>query len=161
MTDDLEKLKAAHERLQVLYQVSNVIHSTLDSQQALRLILQEVVRLMRASSGSVVLLNPNNDLLEIQASTGLPPGPPRSSCAWARASPAGSCAHGKPVRLGDVRKDPRYIMLAPRGALGTGRAAGGHGRGARRAQRGRRPGGGLQPTRTRNCWRSWRCRRPR
>jgi hypothetical protein len=41
-----------------LYQVSNVIHSTLDSQEALQLIVSEAVRVMRASSGSLVLINP-------------------------------------------------------------------------------------------------------
>ena len=39
-----------HERLRLLYQVSNVIHSTLDSQEALQLIVSEAVRVMRASS---------------------------------------------------------------------------------------------------------------
>ena len=53
MNTEISKLKAAHERLELLYQVSNVIHSTLDPQPALVLILQEAVRIMRASSGSV------------------------------------------------------------------------------------------------------------
>ena len=47
-----------HERLRLLYQVSNVIHSTLDSQEALQLIVSEAVRVMRASSGSLALINP-------------------------------------------------------------------------------------------------------
>ncbi|MGA2556631.1 MAG: GAF domain-containing protein [Verrucomicrobiota bacterium] len=113
MTDDLEKLKAAHERLQVLYQVGNVIHSTLDSQQALRLILQEVVRLTRATSGSVVLLNPNNNLLEIEASTGLPPEAAEVKLRVGQGITGWVVRHGQPVRLGDVRKDPRYILLRP------------------------------------------------
>ena len=41
-----------YERLQLLYQVSNVIHSTLEPQEALQLIVSEAVRLMHASSGS-------------------------------------------------------------------------------------------------------------
>jgi signal transduction histidine kinase len=113
MADDLEKLKAAYERLQLLYQVSNVIHSTLDAQQALELILQEVVRLMRASSGSVVLLNPNNNLLEIEASTGLPPEAREVKLRLGQGLTGWVARHGKPVRLGDVRRDPRYIMMRP------------------------------------------------
>lgn len=111
MTDDLEKLKAAHERLQLLYQVSNVIHSTLDPQQALELILQEVVRLMRASSGSVVLLNPNNNLLEIEASTGLPPRAKEVKLRVGQGITGWVVRHGKPVRIGNVRQDARYILL--------------------------------------------------
>jgi signal transduction histidine kinase len=111
MTDDLEKLKAAHERLQLLFQVSNVIHSTLDPQQALRLILQEVVRLMRASSASVVLINPNNNLLEIEASTGLPPAAAQVKLRPGQGITGWVARHARPVRIGDVRRDPRYIML--------------------------------------------------
>jgi signal transduction histidine kinase len=111
MTDELEKLKAAHERLQLLYQVSNVIHSTLDPPQALRLILQEVVRLMRASSGSVVLINPNNNLLEIEASTGLPSDAAEVKLRVGQGITGWVAQHAKPVRLADVRRDPRYIQL--------------------------------------------------
>jgi GAF domain-containing protein len=56
VSDDVASLRAAHDRLKLLYQVSNVIHSTLDPQQALQLILREAVRLMRASSGSLCLI---------------------------------------------------------------------------------------------------------
>jgi signal transduction protein with GAF and PtsI domain len=73
MTDDIASLRAAHDRLKLLYQVGNVIHSTLDPEKALQLIIQEAVRLMRASSGSLHLINPNNGMLEIHASAGLPP----------------------------------------------------------------------------------------
>ena len=111
MKETLEKLQAAHERLQLLYQVSNVIHSTLDPQQALKLILQEVVRLMRASSGSVVLINPNNSLLEIEAATGLPDDASEVKLRVGQGITGWVARHGKPARIGDVRRDPRYIML--------------------------------------------------
>ncbi len=72
MSDELAELKARCERLDLLYQVGNVIHSTLDPQEALQLILDQAVRVMRASSGSVVLINPTTGFLEIHASMGLP-----------------------------------------------------------------------------------------
>ena len=74
MSHELVELKARYERLNLLYQVSNVIHSTLEPREALKLILGESVRLMRAISGSVALFNPTTRLLEIEASHGLPPG---------------------------------------------------------------------------------------
>jgi hypothetical protein len=52
--------------------VGKVIHSTLEPQRALQLIIDEAVGLTRASSGSVVLINPTTNFLEIQASRGLP-----------------------------------------------------------------------------------------
>ena len=51
-------MKGRYERLSLLYHVGNVIHSTLDPQEALQLIVNEAVRVMRATSGSVVLINP-------------------------------------------------------------------------------------------------------
>ena len=67
MSEQLEQLKSSHERLRLLYQVGNIIHSTLDSQEALQLIVSEAVRIMRASSGSLVLINPTTNFLEIHA----------------------------------------------------------------------------------------------
>src|SRR5262245_24592003 len=43
VSDDLEDLKQKLTRFELLYQVSNTIHSTLDPQQALDLILREAV----------------------------------------------------------------------------------------------------------------------
>ena len=51
MSDEHSKLMSRYERLQLLHQVSNVIHSTLEPQEALQLIVSEAVRLMHASSG--------------------------------------------------------------------------------------------------------------
>ena len=62
------------EQLRRLYQVSKVIHSTLNQQEALDLIVRESVGLVNATSGSVVLINPIDGFLEIQASHGLSSG---------------------------------------------------------------------------------------
>jgi signal transduction histidine kinase len=111
MNDNTASLQASYDRLKLLYQVSNVIHSTLDPQQALQLILQEAVRLMRASSGSVALRNPNNGLLEIQASAGLPANAADVKLRVGQGITGWVARTGKPARIGDVRKDPRYIMI--------------------------------------------------
>jgi signal transduction histidine kinase len=111
MNDDLTRLQADYDRLKSLYQVNTVIHSTLDPQQAVQLILQEAVRLMRASSGSVALINPNNSMLEIHASTGLPPHAAAVKLRVGQGITGWVARTGKPARVGDVRKDPRYIML--------------------------------------------------
>ena len=62
------------EQYKRLYLVSKVIHSTLDQQEALDLIIREAVRLVNATTGSLVLINPINGFLEIQAAYGLPKG---------------------------------------------------------------------------------------
>jgi len=111
VSDIVTELKERYERLSLLYQVSNVIHSTLDSQQALQLILGEAVRLMRASSGSVALVNPTNGFLEIQASHGLPSGAAALKLRVGEGITGWVAGTGKPARVGEVSKDSRYIMV--------------------------------------------------
>ena len=98
------------ERLQLLYQVSNVIHSTLEPQEALQLIVSEAVRLMRASSGSVVLINPTSGFLEINASQNLPSAATRLKLRVGEGITGWVARNGKPARVGDVTRDPRYVM---------------------------------------------------
>ncbi len=113
MNDELAELKQRYARLELLYQVSNVIHSTLDPQEALQLILKEATRLTRASSGSVVLINPTTGFLEIEAAHGLP-APARSLKLRVGEGITGWVARtGKPAMVGDVQNDPRYIPLRP------------------------------------------------
>ena len=109
MNDELAKLKSRHERLQLLYQVSNVIHSTLEPQEALQLIVSEAVRLMRASSGSVVLINPSSNLLEIHASQNLPSAATKLKLRVGEGITGWVARMNKPANIGDVTKDARYV----------------------------------------------------
>jgi signal transduction histidine kinase len=113
MNEDIANLQAAYNRVNLLYEVSNVIHSTLDPQQALQLILREAVRLMRASSGLVSLINPNTGMLEIHASAGLSADAALVRLRVGQGITGWVARTGKPARVGDVRKDPRYVMLRP------------------------------------------------
>ncbi|MGO9200300.1 MAG: GAF domain-containing protein [Limisphaerales bacterium] len=111
--DELAELRARCERLSLLNQVGSVIHSTLDPQEALQLILKEAVRLMRASSGSMVLLNPTNGLLEIHASHGLPAQAAELKLPMGAGLTGWVARTGKGVRVGDVTQDRRYVMVRP------------------------------------------------
>lgn len=109
MNEDLSILAARFERLNLLYQVSNVIHSTLDSQEALQLIVSEAVRLMRAGSGSVVLINPTTGFLEIHASHNLPAAATKLKLRVGEGVTGWAARTGKPVRIGDVTQDKHYV----------------------------------------------------
>ena len=111
MIYELEKLKLSHERLRLLYQVSNVIHSTLDSQEALQLIVSEAVRVMRASSGSLVLINPTTNFLEIHAAQNLPSAARKLKLRVGEGITGWVARTGKPARVGDVTRDPRYVSV--------------------------------------------------
>ena len=111
MSEELPIAKLSPERLSLLYQVSNVIHSTLDSQEALQLIVSEAVRVMRASSGSLVLINPTTQFLEIHAAQNLSSAARRLKLRVGEGITGWVARHGKPVRLGDVTLDKRYVSV--------------------------------------------------
>ena len=111
VSDSLTELQQKYERLSLLYHVANVIHSPLDPQQALQLILREAVRLMRATSGSAVLINPTNGFLEIQTSQGLPAEATQLKLKIGEGITGWVARNGKPARVGNVKKDPRYVMV--------------------------------------------------
>jgi signal transduction histidine kinase len=111
MSNDYAALKARYERLHALYQVGNIMHSTLDSQKALQLLLKEAVRLMRGSSGSMILINPTSGFLEIHASLGLPAHVTELKLRVGEGITGWVARTGQPARVGDVTADPRYIML--------------------------------------------------
>ena len=100
-----------YERLRLLYQVSNVIHSTLDSQEALQLIVSEAVRVMRASSGSLVLINPTTQFLEIHAAQNLSSTARKLKLRVGEGITGWVARHGKPALVGDVTQDKRYISV--------------------------------------------------
>jgi signal transduction histidine kinase len=111
--DELGELKQRHERLKLLYDVSLTLHSSLDAQEALRLIVTEAVRLTRASSGSVALLNPTSNALIIAASHGLPEEALELTLSVSEGLTGWVARHGKAVRVADVQKDRRYIAVRP------------------------------------------------
>lgn len=110
---ELAELKARYERLKLLYQVGSVLHSTLDPEVALALIVREAVRIMDAASGSVVLINPTNSFLEIHASQGLPANAAGLKLRVGEGVTGWVARTGKPARVDDVTHDSRYIMLRP------------------------------------------------
>ncbi len=108
---EIDALKKRLARLDVLYQVSNVIHTSLDPEEALQLILSEAVRVMRATSGSVALINPNTGFLEILATHGLPLGSDKLRLKVGEGLTGWVAKNGQTARVGNVRDDDRYILL--------------------------------------------------
>jgi signal transduction histidine kinase len=102
-------LSPEHQAL--LYQVSKVIHSTLESQEALQLIVGEAVRVMRASSGSLVLINPTTNFLEINAAQNLSSTARKLRLRVGEGVTGWVAQTGRPARVGDVSQDRRYVSV--------------------------------------------------
>lgn len=109
MSEELAELRERYARLSLLYHVSNVIHSTLDPQEALNLILREAIQLTGASSGSVALMNPTTRCLDIEASQGLPNSALQLKLRIGEGVTGWVAKAGLPARVADVRQDARYV----------------------------------------------------
>ena len=113
MNTEFTSLKSQHDRLALLYQVSQTVHSTLEPEAALQLIVNEAVKAMRATSGSVILLNPNSGFLEIQASVGLPPDAKSLKLRVGEGVTGWVARTGQAARVNDIAADARYVPLLP------------------------------------------------
>jgi len=111
VSDELTTIKTRYQRLNLLYQVGKVIHSTLEPREALRLVLDEAVRITRASSGSIALSNPTSGLLEIEASRGLPRKAAKLKLRLGEGITGWVARTGRPARAGDVSQDARYVPV--------------------------------------------------
>lgn len=113
MSGALPHLQARHDRLALLYQVSQTLHSTLEPEAALELIVAEAVRAVRASSGSVALVNPVTRHLEIHAAAGLPEDVKRLRLRVGEGITGWVARTGRPALVTDTAADPRYVAVAP------------------------------------------------
>lgn len=81
--------------------------------QLLRRILHVSTRLTNATSGSLMLLNPNTGSLDTEAIIGTP----AHALSLTLRSTEGVCgwvaSHGKPLRLDNVHQDRRYVQVDP------------------------------------------------
>ncbi|MCG3147885.1 MAG: Adaptive-response sensory-kinase SasA [Verrucomicrobiae bacterium] len=104
----------ANEKLrhyEVLTRVSRVINSSLEPATVLDLVLREAVELMKATSGSLVLIDPHTQLLEIEVAIGLSDEARQLKLAIGRGVTGWVAKTGQPLRLADVSTDPRYISV--------------------------------------------------
>jgi signal transduction histidine kinase len=111
--DELSELRERCARLSLLSEIGNVVHATLDPSQALNRILREAVRVMKASSGSAILVNPTNGLLEIHAAHGLPAHAMEIRLRVGQGITGWVARTGRAARVNDVRTDRRYVMIDP------------------------------------------------
>ena len=96
---------------EVLARVSQVINSSLEPKRVLDLVLREAVAVTKATSGSVVLLDPHTQLLEIEVATGLNTEARQLKLAIGRGVTGWVAKTGQPLRVPDTTADARYISV--------------------------------------------------
>lgn len=97
--------------LDSLYRISRMVGSTDDPKEALQGILREIVDVTKATSGSIALVNPDSNNLEIEVFIGLPDHSKEIQLELGRGVTGWVALHGKPLHVDDVTQDPRYYPV--------------------------------------------------
>ncbi len=99
--------------LPLLYRISSMVGRTDDPRLALRVVLSELIASLKATSGSIALLNPDSGKLEIEVHQGLPADTDTVALRLGQGITGWVVFHGRPQLVPDVSVDPRYISLRP------------------------------------------------
>ncbi|MGF1449743.1 MAG: GAF domain-containing protein [Opitutales bacterium] len=94
-----------------LYRIVSVVGQTNDPREALRLILDEVLRILQGSSASVSLINPDTNCLQIETYRGLPSDSAELQLPIGVGVTGWVALHAEPLLVRDVREEPRYLCL--------------------------------------------------
>lgn len=86
----------------------------LDPEEVLQRILTIAVKRVNASSGSLMLLNPNTGALDIEVASGLGRTAKRAKLKLGEGITGYVATTGKAVRIDDVRDERRYVELNPK-----------------------------------------------
>lgn len=94
-----------------LYRITRLAGASDDPQEALGLILDEIVSVLHASSASIALVNPDTNRLEIEVFRGLPELSKEVQLRLGQGVTGWVALHGEPLVVGDVTQDPRYVPV--------------------------------------------------
>ncbi|MDR2844762.1 MAG: GAF domain-containing protein [Puniceicoccales bacterium] len=99
--------------LDCLYRIGSLVNSTEDPREALDLILDEIVRVLGASSASIALVDPDTARLRIEVSRGHDAGVPDADLAPGQGITGWVALHARPLLVPDVSRDNRYFEIKP------------------------------------------------
>lgn len=99
--------------LDSLYRISSLVSSTEDPREALRLIKDEIVRVLEPSGVSICLMNRDTQRLELEIAHGFPDGWNNLALELGQGITGWVALHGVTKVVQDVRKEPLYITVRP------------------------------------------------
>lgn len=108
------KLLGRLRKLETLYKTTALLNTTLETDRLLQLVLRAAVQSLKASSGSLLLLDTEDRVLRFNVATGL-----KKSEVENRRIPLGEgvtgwvALHGRPLRVPHVHADPQYLQIRP------------------------------------------------
>jgi signal transduction histidine kinase len=101
-------------RLEALLKIAGLMNQSLEPERVLKTLLREVVRITRASSGSIALLDHERGVLDIVSAINIPPRQWRTLKLQLGVGVTGWVAFtGKPLRVADVLRNSHYVQIKP------------------------------------------------
>lgn len=98
--------------LESLYRISSLPGRTDDPHEALGVIIEEIMSLLKATSASINLLNPDTSALEIEVLRGLPEHSKQLQLSLGEGVTGWVALHARPLVVPDVSKEPRYYPVS-------------------------------------------------
>lgn len=100
--------------IDALYRISRVTSGTEDPREALEMVIEEIMNVLPAESASIELVDPDRNCLLVEVSRGFPGTLKETELKLGEGVTGWVALHGKPLSLGQVHEDPRYIEIDPR-----------------------------------------------
>jgi signal transduction histidine kinase len=95
-----------------LYRISSLTAQMEDPREALEIVIDEIIRVLPASSAAIELINPDTQLLEIEVFRGFPEHSKEVQLRLGQGVTGWVALHGRPLLVPDVREDSRYIPVS-------------------------------------------------
>ncbi len=99
--------------IDALYRISRVVNSTDDPQEALEIIIDEILHVLPAESAAIELIDSDRSCLAVEVQRGFPRSISEMELKVGVGVTGWVAYHGKPLNIGDVRQDPRYVEIDP------------------------------------------------
>lgn len=117
MVKDIEEknfhLEKAIDRLKILYKVSRCLTTVLDPDDVIKMIVEKSVTIMRAKTGSLMLIDKENDELYIKYSIGIDPEIVENTRVKVGDSISGWVAkNAKPILVKNIEDDERFKRIS-------------------------------------------------
>jgi signal transduction histidine kinase len=97
--------------IDALYRISHFLNKTEDPREALEIIIDEIMHVLPAESASIELINPDRNCLDVEVFRGFPKHLLATRLKLGQGVTGWVALHGKPLNVGDVREDGRYIEI--------------------------------------------------
>ncbi|MFP4283060.1 MAG: GAF domain-containing protein [Opitutales bacterium] len=114
VSDDMrEEDSTEYTVVDALYRISSLVSDVEDAQEALEIIVDEIVQIFPHSTAAIELLNSDTRRLEIEVLRGLPEHSKQMQLRLGEGVTGWVALHGQPLIVPDVRQDTRYVSVHP------------------------------------------------